>query len=558
MPPARVSEPLLFAVAFSFIWLLHAPLLRLPYFWDEAGYFVPAARDLLLNGSLIPHSTLSNAHPPLVMAWLALWWKFSGTAPAVTRTAMLLVAAFALLGVFRLARRVSNVRVAVAATLLTALYPVFFAQSSLAHLDMTAAALTLWGLAAYLERRMIRASLWFALAGLAKETALVAPVVLAAYEVAARSLQKRSLHVPGTGLSLALAHLKWGDEPLEDTRPNHNQTRPGRPLARAAMLLASLLPLAAWLGFHYSRTGHLFGNPEYFRYNLGATLNPLRIPLAFAERVWQLFGYLNMLVLTGAAVLARIYGKESRPHGTSAAARPEPAAPVELVFALIIVAYLVMLAVVGGAVLARYLLPVYPLVIILSITILARRLSWWPTVVGLVAATFIIALFVAPPYRTAPEDDLAYADFVRLHRQAAERIAGLPRARVLTAWPATDELSAPYLGYVSRPLPVVPVENFSLAQLLQARSLQGSYDYVLVFSTKDEPPREFTSRSWERVEERFFDYHRDLPPEAAAEVLGAHLLWEARRGDQWVAILSAGPDQPPQNPGPAKAPVSAP
>jgi len=25
---------------------LHAPLLQLPYFWDEAGYYIPAARDL--------------------------------------------------------------------------------------------------------------------------------------------------------------------------------------------------------------------------------------------------------------------------------------------------------------------------------------------------------------------------------------------------------------------------------------------------------------------------------------------------------------------------------
>ncbi len=46
---------LVFAVIFVFIFLLHAPLLRLPYFWDEAGYYVPAARDLLLTGSLIPH-----------------------------------------------------------------------------------------------------------------------------------------------------------------------------------------------------------------------------------------------------------------------------------------------------------------------------------------------------------------------------------------------------------------------------------------------------------------------------------------------------------------------
>ena len=63
----------MFAVIFVFIFLLHAPELQLPYFWDEAGYYVPAARDLLLTGRLIPHTTVSNAHPPLVMAWLALF-----------------------------------------------------------------------------------------------------------------------------------------------------------------------------------------------------------------------------------------------------------------------------------------------------------------------------------------------------------------------------------------------------------------------------------------------------------------------------------------------------
>ena len=73
----------MFVLIFFALLALHAPLLRLPYFWDEAGYYVSAARDLLLTGSLIPHSTVSNAHPPLVMAYLALWWKVAGFAPVM-------------------------------------------------------------------------------------------------------------------------------------------------------------------------------------------------------------------------------------------------------------------------------------------------------------------------------------------------------------------------------------------------------------------------------------------------------------------------------------------
>src|SRR5436305_10945597 len=105
---SSLHPALVFAAIFVVIFLLHAPLLRLPYFWDEAGYYVPAARDLMVQGSLIPRTTVSNAHPPLVMAWLALWWTAVGYAPAVTRAAMLVIAAFSLLGVFRLAQVVAN------------------------------------------------------------------------------------------------------------------------------------------------------------------------------------------------------------------------------------------------------------------------------------------------------------------------------------------------------------------------------------------------------------------------------------------------------------------
>src|SRR4051812_10543055 len=149
----RLRTPFVFLVVFAALVVLHLTLIELPYYWDEAGYFIPAARDIYTDGSFVPHSTLSNAHPPLVMAYLALAWKLFGFHIAVARTAMLAVSAFALTGLFRLADRVQNARVAVAAVLCTALYPVFFAQSSLAHLDMMVAALTIWALVFYFPPR---------------------------------------------------------------------------------------------------------------------------------------------------------------------------------------------------------------------------------------------------------------------------------------------------------------------------------------------------------------------------------------------------------------------
>ena len=177
---------------FGGLWLTHLSLLKLPYYWDEAGYFIPAAHDIYTSGRFIPFSTLSNAHPPLVMTYLALAWKLFGFHHVVTRTAMLLVSATALLGVFRLAERVANVPVAVATILCTALYPVFFAQSSLAHLDMMVAALTLWALVLYLPvshttdqmpaprspYRRVLCIVLLSLAALTKETAVLFPVSL--------------------------------------------------------------------------------------------------------------------------------------------------------------------------------------------------------------------------------------------------------------------------------------------------------------------------------------------------------------------------------------------
>src|SRR5207248_5441649 len=83
-----LSYPGIFLISFLLLLCAHISLLGLPYFWDEAGYYIPAARDLLA-GSLIPFSTPSNAHPPLVMACLALAWKVFGQSVIVTRCAML-------------------------------------------------------------------------------------------------------------------------------------------------------------------------------------------------------------------------------------------------------------------------------------------------------------------------------------------------------------------------------------------------------------------------------------------------------------------------------------
>jgi len=498
-----------YAILFTFLFIAHAPLLRLPYFWDEAGYFIPAARDLLLTGALIPHTTLSNAHPPLVMLWLAFWWKFSAFTPAVTRTAMLMIAAFALLGLWRLARAVADETVAVATVLCTALYPVFFAQSSLAHLDMAAAALTLWGLAMYVERRSFAALAFFSLAPLAKETAVVTPLALLVLELVC---------------------------------PLLNRTREPLCLYRGARhalwWLICLVPLLLWFAYHHHRTGFYLGNPQYLHYNLLATLNPLRIALALLIRLWHVFGYLDLFLLTLAALYAMTRAPLREPDGT---VRPRIAIDVQLVFLVVLSANVLAESVLGGAVLARYMLPVVPLVVLVCVSTLRRRLQQWIWWITLVCAAFVVQLFVPTPYRIAPEDTLLYRDYVILHKLAADELAARhPQVRVLTAWPASDELTRPFLGYVKQPLPVVRIETFSAPEIERAAQATEQFDVAYLFTTKWEPPRPFFSTTpfGKRIQERFFDYHEDVAPQLAADMLGGRVTRSQSRANEWIALIA--------------------
>ncbi len=514
MIPSMRSSPhpaVVFVVIFVAIFLLHAPLLQLPYFWDEAGYYVPAARDLLLTGSLIPHTTISNAHPPLVMAWLALWWKAAGYAPLVTRSAMLMLAAFSLLGVFRLAARVANPQVAAGATLCTALYPVLFSQSSLAQVDLAAAGFIFWALCAYLEDRPIAVAIWFSLAALAKETAILAPAALLGWQTLRRVVPHESR-----------LSVLWNDSVVKGSR--------------FLALLFPVLPLVAWYAYHYSRTGYVFGNPEFFRYNVASTLNPIRFLLAFVLRMWQAFGYMHLWVLTAAMLLAMLL----KPVGDSAGDRPRISIPAQAIFLVVMVTYVIAMALIGGAVLARYMLPAVPLVIILAVSTLRRRLRSWAASVAIISVVLASALFWNPPYGFSPEDNLAYRDYVILHEEAERFVeARYPMAHVLTAWPASDELTRPWLGYTTRPMQVVRIEDFSLEQMLSAADYRSHFQVALVFSVKYEPNHAMLDRwpAWINLKRRFFGFHRDLPPAFAARVLGGKVVYSEQRKGQWVAVI---------------------
>jgi hypothetical protein len=66
-----------------------------------------------------------------------------------------------------------------------------------------------------------------------------------------------------------------------------------------------------------------------------------------------------------------------------------------------------------------------------------------------------------------------------------------------------------------------------------------------VFSTKYEPAHPLLERwqRWTDLKQRFFGFHRDLPPEAAARILGGHVVFTEEHKGQWIAVIEMEKDQ---------------
>ena len=600
MTASRIRGLILLAGVYAVLILLHRPWICLPYYWDEAGYYAPAALDFYHQGLLIPVSTQKLGHTPLLTLWVGTVWRIAGSSPCLARLAMLFVAAAAVAATYALGRRVAGRAAGAWAAALLAVSPLFFAQGSMLHIDLGPTlfvTLAVWTLlprrthggdgslsdatttaAAVSDRRLWAFAAAASLAVLSKETAVILLPVAWAY---ARRLRRE------------LRQRDW------------------------IALGFPLLPLAVWALYYHHSTGYWTGNAEYLRYNLYSTVSPVRILLSLLRRVYQLFlGGFDWILIAGA--LAGLWWERRRKRVEATGSLPEapaspsgdwagdPLPPGEAAFLRHVLRkaglpeasmtetseaeanaagvsassegtragthtdaaahavtpgqddgtsrfagflflagglcamYIAFHSVIGGALLRRYLLPVFPLFFIVAVALIWKLPSKLAhAVCVLAAAYFVAAWFINPPYPFAYEDNLAYADFIRLHQRAARDLESAPgNPRILTAWPATGELTVASLGYIDRPLRVVPVEGFAPGDFSQVPA--DSFDVLYLYSRKWEPPDDWLARfpALERLQLRYFDYERQI---SDADLIGRYklrLVAEHHRRGQWVRIYS--------------------
>lgn len=485
---ARLDTYLFFGVIFGLIvFALHLPHLDLPLYWDEAGYFVPAARDLYARGLWVPRAAAPNVHPPGLSLYLAGVWSVFGYSIEATRAAMLLVAAAAVLAAFllaiRLCRNVSGAPAFWVALLLLG-SPLVYTQGMLAQLDLPAMLLTCWALLCFLEERYWAAVFLSTALVMVKETGLVVPAVFAFW--------------------------RW----REGAR------------RQACWFLLPAAALAGWLAVLWASTGQVFGDREFTQYNVFYLLHPVRAAAALLRRVYYLlianFHWAGWLAVWWAARRRGIYGNR--------------AWRVALTLGL---AHVLAVSLLGGAVLERYLLPVLPLVYIAMAAAWTVTRAWWMRLSQVaVMAGVPLCLFVNPPYPFPFENNLAAVDFVRLHQRAAELLEREYAGRIITtAWPLSAALRRPEYGYVERRLQVREIPDFAASRL---RALDPARVDVFVVYSREWAPRWALWRpGWfGGLRERYWGWE---PAVSAAELetrFGLCTVARFERRGQWIAVLA--------------------
>jgi hypothetical protein len=286
----------------------------------------------------------------------------------------------------------------------------------------------------------------------------------------------------------------------------------------AAWFALPVAVLAVWAGYVYHATGHLLGDSEFGQYNTWYSLHPVRLAVALLRRIWYLFLAEFRWIGTAAIVLA--WRKTRWFHS------PEWA--FAGLFALL---HAITVSAFGGAVLERYLLPVMPILFAaIGIGWMALKARLRVIVPAAAVCGALLSLVWYPLYPFPYENNFAMVNFVETHQLIAEYIESENLRRVATAWPLSDALRRPEFGYVTKPLDVVEMRDFRLANI--AAVDPSKVDALVLYSREWRPAFPFIRRFLSR----FYAYEPQANSEEIRRRLGlqANYRWEYH--GLWVEI----------------------
>lgn len=422
LPGERWREPFLFLIMSIAVAIFKLPTLRTPYFWDEMGAYMEPSHWLsqqslvhVLPGLHPPD--MFFGHPPLLYWLAAVIFKLFGLASSGPH---LLCVGFSLFGLFytyRLGLLLYGSQVGVAAAILLFAMPLYFAQAGMFLGDIPVAALGVMTVYYALTYRYPAFLLTAFCLVMTKETGVAVVVAIVIYHAVCRRGE--------TGIR------------------------------RALLLAVPLVPLALFFAAQKITTGSLLPNP-YFTDHTFATFTPMNLLLKGGEAIYTVFLVQFRFVLTAVAIAGLVF------------CRPTVFRRELILFLIITIFFIGAFSAIFA--LPRYFLPVLPYLAITSAASIfalckSTRKAWGST-------AFCVILFLLAMYgnsllmwamhgnRTrglSLETNLEYLNVVSTYRQAGEFLElNYPGTPIYAPWPLNQALSAPYLGYISRPLVLEP------------------------------------------------------------------------------------------------------
>jgi hypothetical protein len=237
------------------------------------------------------------------------------------------------------------------------------------------------------------------------------------------------------------------------------------------------------------------------------SLNPVRMALSVLRHAYYLliaeFRWIGTLVLILTWRSCRVFQSDAW----------------RLVF-LVAGANALLVSILGGAELERYLLPTLPVFYIavsVGISCLPRR---W---LGVAAAAVIVIgqvvnLFWNPPYPFPYENNYAMVGFVRLQQAAANIVEGsFANRRIATAWPYTASLRNPDFGFVRHGLRTVETNDFHTASI--AALPPESFDVLITYTRTWAPPNGVIRIPFvRRLLTNFYEWQPEVSPAECAQL----------------------------------------
>ncbi len=414
-------------IATAWVLLLRPGSFSLPYFWDEADVYAQGARWLALH-DLDPTpghfpDDWSRGHPPLLYWIGGVAFRLFGAAPLVAHAVIIPCTIVALVATYVLGRELSGSRwVGCGGALLLGCSPLFMTMGVFFLPEMPLTAFTAVALVCAQRKHYLAAALCGVVLVWIKETGLATPLAISS------ALLATALH----------------------TKQYREARKP------IAISLSPVLALALFFVWQRIAAGY-FVFPHHQNLFAERSFNALSAFTIFPSLLlWH-----GRWVATLAACLgcsAFLLRKE-----TSALLHPATAA-LAIIFLVL-----------GNAIffakmfwLERYALPAHPGVcVLLSWAIVAGAVRMAPRVRQLgmlpIAATTVIGLIslYADGTTPVPEHTFAFADIIRDHQAAYQRISRDGEQVILTTWPLTTELREPWLGYVDQPMRSAHPDNLS-------------------------------------------------------------------------------------------------